>query len=153
VVLRMRILLAFFCALILSACSSVPYKERNLDTTTNFKVPSEGKAGVYVYQWKTGFVGSARDVKFEIKGYPIISLNTGEYGYFEVPPGKYEYKLIDGITGQAFIPVEFEAGKNYFFKAHMSLTTDHAVLIEQQIEIDDVKKKISSGWYEPYDVD
>lgn len=35
-----------------------------------------------------------------VKGYPELSLNTGEYGYFEVLPGSYEYKLSGGIFKQ-----------------------------------------------------
>ena len=64
----------------LAGCAITPYEQLNLDTTTEFRQPSIGKAGVYVYQWKTGIIGAAMDVNFEIRGLRKIALNTGEYG-------------------------------------------------------------------------
>ena len=148
----MRIVLIALSLLMLSGCTVIPYKERNLDTTSNFKYPKDGMAGIYVYQMKKGIFGAARDVDFEIKGQPIISLNTGEYGYFEVPPGKYEYKFSGGILNK-YVPVEFDANQNYFFLASLRNFTDHSVLIPFQEEIDETKANIMSGRYEWYSVD
>jgi hypothetical protein len=129
-----------------------PYKELNLDTTSNFKIPHEGMSGVYVYQWKTGIIGALLDVDFEIKGEPIISLNTGEYGYMEIKPGLYEYKLQGGLF-KIYLPVEFEANNNYFFAAKLSNATDRAVLVRDQQAIDEAKENILSGRYEIYSKD
>jgi hypothetical protein len=148
----MRILLIALSLLVLSGCTVIPYKERNLDTTSNFKKPTEGMAGVYVYQWKSGIIGAGRDVDFEIKGQPIISLNTGEYGYFETPPGQYEYKFRGGLY-TVYLPVEFEANHNYFFRAALINFSDRASLVPFQVEIDEVKENIMSGRYEWYNVD
>jgi hypothetical protein len=109
-------------------------------------------SGVYVYQWKSGILGAGSDVNFQIKGQPTIPLNTGEYGYLEVAPGKYEYKLIGGLQN-LYIPVDFEADQNYFFRAQLVNFSDRSVLIREQKEIDETKKNIATGRYEVYDVD
>lgn len=134
-------------------CAAVPYEQLKLDTTTNFRVPSPEKSGIYVYQWKSGIYAAIRDVDFEIKGQPKISLNTGEYGYFEVSPGEYEYKWTGGIFGKQYFPIKFEAGQNYFFHAYLMDFTDRANLIKEQEKIDEAKKNILSGRYELYNVD
>ena len=135
------------------APSKTPYEELNLDTTSNFRTPSVGNAGVYVYQWKTGLYGSAFDVDFEIKGFPKISLNTGEYSYFEIAPGEYEYKYFAGTCQQIYLPVTFEANKNYFFHASLYGTTDNAILIREQKKIDEAKQNILNGRYELHTID
>ena len=146
-------LLALISVLMVTGCAAVvPYKDLNLDTTSNFKSPAEGKSGIYVYQWKTGILGAGSDVDFEIKGVVEISLNTGEYGYVEVEPGKYEYKLSGGLFKQ-YIPVEFEANKNYFFRAVLLNFSDTAFLIRDQTEINDAKRNILTGRYELNSID
>ena len=72
-------------------------------------------------QWKTGIgfrlFAAVRDIDFEIKGKPKLSLNTGEYAYVEIAPGQYQYKG-SGKTifaNPKFATVEFEANKNYSF--------------------------------------
>ena len=136
----------------LAGCAITPYEQLNLDTTTEFRQPSIGKAGVYVYQWKTGIIGAAMDVNFEIRGLRKIALNTGEYGYFEVAPGQYDYKVMGGFS-PIFVPVKFEAGKNYFFRAALSGASDTSFLVRDQPEIDDTKRNILDGRYEAHDAD
>ena len=80
-------IISLFLVVFLTGCAATPYRDLNLDTTSNFNRPKGGMAGIYVYQWKTGIIGAALDVDFEIKGYPTIALNTGEYGHFEIAPG------------------------------------------------------------------
>ncbi|WP_047043702.1 DUF2846 domain-containing protein [Vibrio mexicanus] len=148
----MRLLFIIFSAILFTGCASVPYEDLNLDTTSNFNLPTNGKVGIYVYQWKTGVLGAGSDVNFEIKGYPELSLNTGEYGYFEIPPGDYEYKLSGGLFSQ-FIPVKLEANKNYFFRAFILNFADNSVLIRDQAEIDETKANILIDRYEFHSVD
>jgi len=148
----MRFVLVLLSLLFLTGCTFTPYKELNLDTTSNFKTPEIGNAGIYVYQWKRGIIGAAFDVDFEIKGSPVISLNTGEYGYFEITPGEYEYKSNGGIF-ELYSTVEFEANKNYFFHAFLSNLHDNAYLVRSQTEIDEAKKNIVTGRYELHDKD
>ncbi len=136
----------------LTGCAVAPYEQLNLDTPTNFRKPEAGKAGIYVYQWKTGVLGAGLDVDFEIKGAKEISLNTGEYGYFELSPGKYEYKLTGGIFKQ-YIPITLEANKNYFFRAALLNASDTAFLVRDQNEINETKKNILTQKYEMHDVD
>lgn len=149
----MRIISIIIFSIILTGCVSVPkYKDLKLDTTSNFRLPTKGMAGIYVYQWKSGIFGSAVDVEFEIKGQPVISLNTGEYGYMEISPGMYQYKAIGGLF-KSYLSVEIEADQNYFFKASLVNARDSVGLVNWQQEIDEAKNNISSGRYEYYDVD
>lgn len=148
----MRVFLILLSFFIITGCAVTQYRDLNLDTTSNFSSPKDGKSGIYVYQQKTGILGAGRDVDFEIKGQPTISLNTGEYGYFEVEPGEYEYKLSGGLFKQ-YISVQFEANKNYFFAARLSNFTDTAVLISNQMIIDRVKENIAKGQYEIHNKD
>lgn len=143
--------LVVVCFFLIGGCSAVPYKHLNLDTTSGFKVPEIGKAGIYVYQWKTGPFGAGFDVDFELTDYPPLSLNTGEYGYFEVHPGDYEYKFSGGLF-DSYIPVSFEANENYFFRAYFSMG-DYSLLIRSQNEIDEAKKNILTGRYEHHLID
>ena len=149
---KMKLLLIIMSAVLFTGCTVIPYEELNLDTTSNFKSPKEGRAGVYVYQWKTGIYGAGSDVDFELKGYPELPLNTGEYGYFEVSPGEYEYKFSGGIFTQ-YVPVKFEANQNYFFRARLHNFTDQSFLIRDQVEINEAKENILSGRYEEHTVD
>ncbi|MCY6412205.1 DUF2846 domain-containing protein [Acinetobacter sp. VNH17] len=148
-----KLALITLVSLFFVGCAAVPYEQLKLDTTTNFRVPSPNMSGIYVYQWKSGIYGAGRDVEFEIKGQPTISLNTGEYGYFEVSPGEYEYKWTGGILGKQYFPVKFEANKNYFFHAYLLNFTDRANLIKEQQKIDEVKKDILNGKYEVHNAD
>lgn len=148
----MKFLFILMSVVLFTGCTVIPYKELNLDTTSNFKSPKDGKVGIYVYQWKTGILGAGSDVSFEIKGSPVLSLNTGEYGYFELPPGDYEYKLSGGLFTQ-YIPVTFEANQNYFFRATLMNFTDQSFLITDQVEINAVKDNILTGRYEEHTVD
>jgi hypothetical protein len=150
--ISMKRVAAAIVSLALAGCASVPYEHLQLDTTSSFRSPSTGMAGIYVYQWKTGVLGAGLDVNFEIKGQPKIALNTGEYGYIELAPGEYEYKLSGGLA-KMFVPVKLEAGKNYFFRAALVNFRDHSHLVRDQLEIDDAKKNIASGRYELNTVD
>ncbi len=143
-------MVALFAMLV--GCTVTPYKDLNLDTTSGFTYPSTGKAGIYVYQWKTGIMGALYDIDFEIKGHEVTKLNTGEYAYFEIEPGKYEYMLSGGIFKQ-YLPVEFEEDQNYFFRAFMLSGYSNAYLVFSQSEIDEAKINILSGRYEKHDVD
>ena len=91
------------------------------------------------------------EVNFELKGQPKLALNTGEYGYDEVLPGKYEYKL-QGFP-DLYLAVEFEANKNYFFRAALLNASDAAYLVRDQEDIEAAKKNISGGRYELHNVD
>lgn len=148
----MRLVFFAFFSLFLTGCAVTSYKDLNLDTTSDFKTPAKGMSGVYVYQWKSGILGAGLDVNFQIKGQSTIPLNTGEYGYLEVAPGRYEYKLIGGLQN-LYVPVEFEAGHNYFFRAVLVNFSDRSYLIRDQKEIDETKKNIATGRYEVYDLD
>ncbi|RDL46198.1 hypothetical protein DN730_03945 [Marinomonas piezotolerans] len=149
---RYKFLILGVLAVSITGCSTVKYLPENFDSTSGISEPTEGRAGVYVYQAKTGVIGSFLDVDFEIKGYPTVPINTGEYAYFEVLPGKSEYKLAGGILPK-FEPVEFEAGHNYFFRAYLVGFHDASYLVGNQPEIDAVKQSIVSGRYELNTVD
>jgi len=143
---------ALTIALGLAGCAVAPYEQLGLDTTSNFREPPPDRAGIYVYQWRTGILGAGMDVNFEIKGQPKIALNTGEYGYLEVPPGEYEYKVMGGLA-PVFVPVKFDTGQNYFFRAALVNFSDSSFLVRDQQEIDEAKQNLLSGRYELHDID
>lgn len=146
-------ILILLSIMLISGCATVtPYKELNLDTTSDFNIPKEGKAGIYVFQYKTGIFGAEFDVNFEIKGMPKIPLNTGEYAYLEIDPGLYEYKQRGGLI-QSFGSIQFEAGKNYFFCAKLLNLSDFIYLVTKQNQINQAKKDILNGKYELNTVD
>lgn len=136
----------------ISGCASTSYHDRNLDTLSNMTKPSENKAGIYVYQVKSGIIGAAVDASFSIKGQPEVTLNTGEYAYFEIPPGEYEYRLSGGLF-QNYIPFEARAGQNYFFAASMQAFRSSSNLVIDQRLIDEAKNNIKTGRYELNTVD
>lgn len=148
----MKSLIALMMVFGIAGCAVVPHEQLRLDTTSHFRTPPPDRAGIYVYQWKSGILGAAADINFEIKGQRKISLNTGEYGYLELYPGDYEYKLFGGLA-PLFIPVKFESGQNYFFRAILINFSDQSFLIRDQQEIDEAKKNIVTGRYELQDVD
>lgn len=148
----MKYLSLLVIVILFAGCASVPYDELDLDTTTDFTTPTTGKSGIYVYQWKTGILGSALDVGFQIKGFPEVHLNTGEYSYFEIPPGEYEYKYSGGLIDK-YTQVKVEANKNYFFKVWLFQLRDMAALIRDQTEINEAKQNILDKRYEEASVD
>ncbi|MFT6920102.1 MAG: hypothetical protein ACJA2G_002750 [Cognaticolwellia sp.] len=151
---NLQILIISCFLLAASGCAStrIPYEELGLDTTTDFNTPSEGKAGIYVYQFKTGIFRATLDVGFEIKNSPEVFLNTGEYLYFEIAPGEYEYKSKGGLL-KRYLPVKVEANQNYFFVAWLQRLSDNAILVTRQKEINAAKRNILSKRYEEASVD
>lgn len=147
--MKVFILLAL---LTIAGCAIKPYEDLGLDTTSDFKIPTEGMAGLYVYQWKSGIFGAGLDVDFELMAGPKLSLNTGEYGYLEVAPGDYQYKILGGPR-PVYAPLKLEAGENYFFRSYLSYGMDTSSLTRDQSEIDDAKRNIASGRYELNTVD
>ncbi|MEZ8065183.1 hypothetical protein [Vibrio sp. FF145] len=142
----------------LSGCTTVSqtYEGLGLDTTSSFSKPSEGKAGVYVYQYKTGIFGSYADVDFELKQgnrtVKEIALNTGEYGYFEVDPGGYSYKFNGGLFPQ-FADVKFLPNENHFFRGSILQGADFIIFDTNQNEINQAKFNIMRGRYELNTID
>ncbi|MAM86830.1 MAG: hypothetical protein CME36_05895 [unclassified Hahellaceae] len=140
--------------LLFAGCAVLqPYEELNLDTTSNFRKPTKGKAGIYVYQLKTGPLGAMADVTFEIRGYPEVPLNTGEYAYFEIDPGEHQYEQIGGGMLGNDASMTFKANENYFFQTELRTFTDHAYVVVTQNEVNAVKANILSGYYEEASVD
>lgn len=148
----MKYFFSVLLSIALVGCSQVPYHDLHLDTTTNITAPSEGKAGIYVYQWKTGIHRAAMDARFLIKGQEVIKVNTGEYAYLELPPGNYEYRVLNGLQ-DIYQPVEFRVGENYFFRTAFDLAAELSILITDQKAIDEVKQNIVSKRYELNTID
>lgn len=140
------------CLLLTTACTVVPYNELNLDTTSNTTKPDAGMAGIYAYQWKSGILGAHFDARFKIKDHPIMKINTGEYGYMQLPAGTYEYRAVSGLLPR-YREVELEAGQNYFFRSSNSTFSTTTFLISDQDEIDSAKEKIRTGHYELNTID
>jgi len=129
--------------LLLNGCAVTPIPDSSW-----VSIPEIEKAGVYFYQQKTGIFGSLYDVSLYIDDEKLGEINTGEWLYFEVPPGKHTYDLNAGQLISNPIPVEFESGNNYFFRGFITMGSAHVVLIKNHQEIKYVANKIKSGWYE-----
>ena len=117
-----------------------------------YKAPAQGTAGIYLYQWKVGILGSYSDVRFILDKQTLGKINTGEYLYFEVPAGKHKYRYKGGIIPQ-YAELDFIAGQNYFFRGVICLGSDLIVLIKDEDEINKTIKNIESGKYESGDKD
>lgn len=64
---------------------------------SSYSTPSEGKSGIYFYQWKSGIWGAYRDVRFRLDDKVMGKINTGEWLYLEVPAGPHELRYQAGI--------------------------------------------------------
>ncbi|AHI33419.1 hypothetical protein AU15_20905 [Marinobacter salarius] len=107
-----RVLLLMVTSLSLVGCASTPKVAPDMRA---YSTPTEGTAGIYFYQWKTGMMGAMSDVKFVLNDEVLGRINTGEWLYFEVEEGTHEVRLLGGIFQQAR-PLEFVKGQNYFFR-------------------------------------
>lgn len=144
-----RNFIALICVAMITGCAVSP--KPHVDTSW-YTQPSEGKAGIYVYQWKTGIHGAISDVKFVLNDQVMTKLNTGEWDYFEVSPGVYEFRLFGGPFPQTE-DLTFEAGKNYFFQAALANAMDMVLPVYNEEDIREAIENIKSGRYEKADVD
>ena len=154
----MKLLLIIISIVLVTGCAQyVPYEDLNLDTTSNFNSPTEGKAGIYFYQSKYNFVdgiaANLTDASFSIKGHPKEFLNTGEYGYFELLPGDYEYVLSGGVPYDINSHVKLKANHNYFFLISGDYLGSSAHLERNQDNINEIKEFLLNGDYEKNTVD
>jgi hypothetical protein len=141
-----RYALALAAAVLLEGCASVP-GDKPIDMSS-FSKPTAGTAGVYFFRLKLGIIGAAGDADFVLDGKLMASINTGDYGYFEVPAGKHKYQLIKGpLTSPAEIDFDFQAGQNYFFRGDWSAFTTTCIWVNNPTELEQVTQFIRDGVY------
>jgi len=144
-----RVLLLLVISLSLVGCASTPKVAPDMRA---YSTPTEGTAGIFFYQWKTGIMGAMSDVKFVLDEEVLGRINTGEWLYFEVEEGTHEVRILGGPFPQAR-PLEFVKGQNYFLRGALSNGMDVVVPIYSEDEIADAVKFIESGRYEHGDED
>jgi len=140
---------AVVTAVLLSGCMTVPFEPTKLVDTSWYSKPSEGNAGIYFYQYKSGIWGAAYDVGFKLDGEVLGKINTGEWLYFEVPAGIHEYYSTITLNRE----LNFIAGQNYFFRGGVDGFTSNVVLVIDEPANNRALKNIESGRYEHGDVD
>ncbi len=150
-----KLFLILTVSIVFSGCAatkmSVVKPVPKIDTSSH-TTPAHGMAGIYYYQWKTGVLGAGRDVTLTLNGKVLGRINTGEWLYFDVAPGKYEYRVMTGplsIDGE----VNLEADRVYFFRGMLRNAMAQNHLIMDENEIMDAFENIKSGKYEKGDVD
>jgi Protein of unknown function (DUF2846) len=119
---RFRSLFTLGAALSLSVmvgCASVPMASKELDAKAKtFAVPSEGKAGLYVY--RDSSLGAALTKKVSLDGQVIGATASKTYFYTEVLPGSRtlatESEFSDNVLG-----IAVQVGKNYFVRQYIKL--------------------------------
>jgi hypothetical protein len=137
------------CTFFLFGCATktiVPPKPTPQIDTSSFSTPASGMAGIYFYQWKTGVFGAAYDVSFVLDGKALGKINTGEWLYFDVPPGKHKYKMA-GAPIPIDVEVDFEVGKTYFFRGKIRNLMSEVFLMQNLEEIQESFQNIKIGRY------
>ena len=132
-----------FAVIYLTGCAVPP---KPVIDMTSYSTPSKGTAGVYFYQWKTGFLGAAFDAKFIVDGKVLGAINTGEYMYFDVPAGQRKYRAYDGLISSLDMDFQFVENQNYFFRGHPGITGS-VYWINEPLELTAAAENIRSGRY------
>jgi predicted small secreted protein len=100
-----------FNVLLLSGCATVQMAVKDMDLTAKeFKAPTNGKAGIYIY--RSEVFGAAFPMYVSVDDYPIGSTAAKTYHYVEVSPG---YHIIKGrAENDSFVGFDFLANKLYY---------------------------------------
>jgi hypothetical protein len=101
---------AVFSVWLLSGCT-VPMAVKELDLTAKeFKAPTNGKAGIYIY--RNEIFGAAMKMDVFVDNYLIGSTVAKIYHYVEVSPG---YHIIKGnAENNSYVGFDFLANKLYY---------------------------------------
>lgn len=134
---------------LISGCATT---DQVLVDTTHYSTPTKGKSGIYFYQWKTGFLGAASDVRFILDGKVLGAINTGEWLYFEADPGPHKYRLQGGFLPSE-LPITFKEGHNYFFAGALRSGIENVVWVNDERRISEAFENIKIGRYEKGDID
>jgi hypothetical protein len=107
-------------ALLISGCASVDMASKSESAKAKeFKSPSQGNAGVYVY--RNSFVGKALKKDIWIDGKCIGESAPDVFFYAEVEGGKQHKIDTESEFSPNTINVMLEAGKNYFIRQFIKM--------------------------------
>ena len=125
-----------------SGCSSVPLEPKGIsDSAKSFNLPSEGKAGLYVY--RDSFVGQALKKDVWIDG-KCLGETAPDVFFYKTLVGNKEHKL---STESEFSPNELnirtESGKNYFVRQYIKMGVFVGGAGLEVIEESEAKKAIT----------
>jgi hypothetical protein len=102
--------MAVFSAWLLSGCA-VPMALEELDITAKeFKVPADGKAGIYIYRNET--IGYVYTMQVFVDDYLIGSTGAKTYHYIELVPGYHVFK--GSSENDSVLDVKVVANKLYY---------------------------------------
>jgi hypothetical protein len=102
---------ALIGAWLLSGCASVPMAPAQADLAAKeFKAPTNGKAGVYIY--RNEFMGAAIKMDLFVDSFAIGSTAKQTYHYIELAPGRH---IFEGkAENTSTLDLETAANKLYY---------------------------------------
>jgi len=103
--------------LLLFGCASVKMASKEEDTALKkFEMPSEGKAGLYIY--RNSFLGQALYKDLYVDSVFIGETANGVYFYLQILPGIHTIST-ESEFGENSVSFEAEEGKNYFAEQYV----------------------------------
>ncbi|MEI7842076.1 MAG: DUF2846 domain-containing protein [Gallionellaceae bacterium] len=117
--LNHKILLLALATFAITGCSSIPMATKEQDATSKqFKTPTTGLSGVYIY--RNGAFGGATKKTVSLDRAPLGETLTKTFFHREIKPGPHiiSTKSEFGDNELSFDAVE---GENYYFRHYMKL--------------------------------
>lgn len=111
----MKLLLIVIAASFFSGCASVPMESAEKSTLAKeYKAPSEGNAGLYIYRY--GSFGAALKKDVWVDGKCIGETARNVFFYEEVKAGEEHTISTESEFSPNDLKLKTEDGKNYFIK-------------------------------------
>jgi hypothetical protein len=120
IVMKLVAAFAISATLLFSGCASVQMSSKAESAKAKeFKAPSEGNAGVYLY--RNSFVGKALKKDLWIDGKCVGESAPDVFFYTEVEGGKLHKIDTESEFSPNTLELMFEAGKNYFIRQFIKM--------------------------------
>lgn len=117
---KIALITAVISGLLLTGCASVPMESKEASAAAKeFKVPSEGKAGLYIY--RAGALGGALKKDVWVDGKCIGETSPNIFFYEEVSGGEQHKISTESEFSPNDLMVDTEAGKNYFIHQYIKI--------------------------------
>lgn len=107
----------------LAGCASVPMADSTQDAQAKKFIPPNDMAGVYIY--RVGTYAADIVIPVGIDGQFMGRTAVDTYFYWKVSPGRHI--IVTGGYKPEQYKMDFEAGKNYFFKQDIRVDTNMGV--------------------------
>ncbi|MGF1684652.1 DUF2846 domain-containing protein [Photobacterium makurazakiensis] len=116
-----KLLLSLMSAMVMTGCASVPTVSDSQSTKAKeFNMPSEGKAGIYVYRIDSVF-GAALKKDIYIEDECIGETAPGVFFYHEVEGGKNQTVSTESEFSANEVSLLAESGQLYFIEQYMKM--------------------------------